>query len=134
MYKRLHPKASKVLNFGSTTRQVIRVMNDVVISRYSPFGRHLTRCGSIHLFFIYIAQLPHFSSSSSFSAISMTYHTRYSKSRQSTPGLRSELGSWIHERLQHDDRVSSWFALCSDRSIFDSYDSTDLSFVGEFRL
>jgi len=48
MYKHLHPNASKLLNFWSTTRHIIWVLNDIGPSWSSAFGQKLTVYKSVH--------------------------------------------------------------------------------------
>ena len=49
MYKHYHPNASKPLNFWSTTRHILWVINEVGPSRSSAFGRQLTAYKYTHL-------------------------------------------------------------------------------------
>jgi len=134
MYKHLNPKPSKPLNFWSTTWHFVWVINEVGLSRCSAFGRQLTAYLSTHWFWIYSARHPHLSSSSSFSAISMTYHKQFSISEPCAPALWRELCSWMHDRMHHDSRNSFSFASGFDGCINYSYDITDLYFATEFRL
>jgi len=134
MYKHLHPNASKPLNCWSTTRHIIWVINGIGPSRSSAFGRQLSAYSFVHQFLIHLAQLLHLSSSSSFSAISMTYHKQFSMSRLCAPGLSSKSCSWIHDRMQHHCHHSFSFVLCIDCCFYDSYDITDLNFVRELCL
>jgi len=134
MYKHLHTNPSKLLNFWSTTRNIIWVINAVGPSHASAFGWQLTVHKSVHLFLIYFARLSHLSPSSLFSAISMTYHRQLSTSRRCSPGLCSEVYSWIHNRMQHDGRHSFSFVLRFDCCIYETYDIPDSYFVSEFRL
>jgi len=48
MYKHLHPNASKRLNFWSTTGHDVWVINDIVLSHSSAFGRELTAYQSVN--------------------------------------------------------------------------------------
>jgi len=48
MYQHLNPNASKPLNFWSTTRHIIWVIDDVGPSRSTAFGRQLTAYNSVH--------------------------------------------------------------------------------------
>jgi len=102
MYKYSLRKASKPLNFSSTTTHITWVINDVALSGYSTFSWQFTACRSKHHCLINIARLPHLSSSSSFSVISMTYHKQFSKCQPSAPGLCRELCCWMHNQMQHD--------------------------------
>ena len=93
MYTRLHRKASRSLSFWATTLHLFWVMNGVGPSCFSTFGWQLTACSSTQLFLIYIARHVHFTISSSFSSISMTYHKQISKSQPCVAGLSWELYS-----------------------------------------
>jgi len=70
--------------------------------------------------------------SSSFSAISMTYHNEFPKSQPCEPGVYGELGSWMEESMQHDSHHSDKFVLSTDRSFYNWYDITHLNFVSKF--
>jgi len=134
MYKHLHPNSSKPLNFWCTTKHIIWVINGVGPSHSNACGWQLTAYISLHSFLIYLAQLSHLSSSSSFSAISMTSHNKFSTSQLYAAGLCSELCSWIHHRMQHHGRHSFSFVLRFHRWIYDLYDITELYFVSELHL
>jgi len=74
------------------------------------------------------------SSSSSFSAISMTYQNQFSTSWPWTPGLCRELCSLIWDRMQCDGGHSSQLVLFINHCIYVSYDITDLNSTSEISL
>jgi len=134
MYKHFHPKTSKRLNFWSTTRHIIWVINDVGLWWSSAFSRQLTTYKYVHQFLIYLARHAHLSSSSSFSGFIMTSHKQCSQSRPCAPALCRELCSWMHDRMQHHCCHSFSISLRFDHFIYDLYDITDLYCVSEFCL
>jgi len=99
MYYHLHPGGLLPLNFWSTTIYTIWVRNGVAQSHSRDFGRQLMACRSFHYFLVNIARLPHHSSSSFFSSISMTYHKQFQISQiMCTRSVRGvmQLDTWIN--------------------------------------
>jgi len=134
IYNHLHLKASRPLSIWSTTTHIIWVMNDVCPSYFGASDRQLPVYTFITLPLTYMACLPDLFESSSFSSISMTYHTQFSKSPPFEAGQSRELCSWTHGFMQHDRCHWSRFAFRIACSCHDLYGINDLNFVSKFFL
>ena len=76
-YFHIHREALWLLDYWSICMQIMWVTDDVALSCFCHFGRQLAVCRSFHQLLINIARLPHLSSSSSSSSISMTYQMQF---------------------------------------------------------
>jgi len=132
-YYHLHPGALLPPNVWSTSSQVIWARNDVALSHTCAFGWQFTPCRSFHWFFVNIARLPHPSSSSSLSMISMLYYKQFQLFQLCAPGLCGSLCIWMHGWMQYYSRHSDRFLLHTDHSSNDSYGHTHLNYVFIFR-
>jgi hypothetical protein len=64
----------------------------------------------------------------------MMYHKQFSISQPCAGGLSKEIFSWPHGLMQPVGCHLSEFRMCFDRSVYQSYDITDLNSVSKFRL
>jgi len=128
-YHNLHPGALLHLNFWSTSIHIFWVRNDMALSHSCAFGRQYTACRSFPQFLVNIAGLPHLSSSSIFSLISMMYHNQFQLSQPCAQGQCGELCRWMHRWMQHNGRHSDRFVLGMNRSSHNSFSITHLNLV-----
>ena len=105
-YVRLDPEAFWPLDFWSISLHVMWLRDDVALSHSCTFSRQLMACRSFHQLLINIARLPHLSSSSSFSSISVMYHKQLSTIW--TMCTRS-----VRRDMQLDNRIhTAWQSSC----------------------
>jgi hypothetical protein len=124
-----HPRALLILNFGSTSINLIWARKDIALSDSCAFATQFMAYWSFTFFLINIAQHPHLSSCSSFSSNSMTYHKQFQIFQLCAPGLCGELCSWRLGLMQYNGCNSDRCVLGTDHSSYHSYDIPCSNFV-----